>query len=139
MTVRGAVASAHRPDPAPRDLDDRDQIAEMVRRFYADVAQDDLLGPMFNDVARVDWPEHLERLTAFWCRALLSQPGYAGNPYRAHQSVHERSPFTAAHFERWLNSGSDRAFARRHFGSSPSHTAVTISPARTSSFRTRFS
>ena len=74
----------------------------MVRRFYFDVAQDDLLGPLFNDVARVDWPEHLEKLTAFWCRALLSQPGYEGNPYRAHQQVHARSAFTPAHFERWL-------------------------------------
>ena len=44
---------------------------EMVRRFYAEVTADDLLGPMFNDVAQVDWSEHLPKLTAFWCRALL--------------------------------------------------------------------
>ena len=32
------------PRPAPtRDLDDPEEIAEMVRRFYADVAMDDLL------------------------------------------------------------------------------------------------
>jgi hemoglobin len=86
-----------------RDLDDPTEIAEMVRRFYADVAQDDLLGPMFNDVARVDWAEHLPKLTAFWCRALLSMPGYQGNPYRAHQLVDARRPFTRAHFERWLD------------------------------------
>ena len=86
-----------------RDLDNGDEIAEMVRRFYADVAQDDLLGPLFNDVAEVDWPEHLEKLRAFWCRALLSQPGYQGNPYRAHLVIHQRSPFTTAHFERWLS------------------------------------
>jgi hemoglobin len=91
------------PRPTPtRDLDAPDQIAEMVRRFYADVAQDDLLGPMFNDVAHVDWSEHLPKLTAFWCRALLGQPGYAGNPYRAHALVHAKRSFTAAHFERWL-------------------------------------
>jgi hemoglobin len=85
-----------------RDLDDPEEIAEMVRRFYSDVAQDDLLGPMFNEVARVDWSDHLPKLTAFWCRALHSIPGYEGNPYRAHLLVHERRPFTAAHFERWL-------------------------------------
>ena len=91
------------PRPAPsRDLDRPEEIAEMVRRFYADVAQDDLLGPMFNDVAQVDWSEHLPKLTAFWCRALLGQPGYSGNPFRAHAMVHDRRPFTAAHFERWL-------------------------------------
>lgn len=74
----------------------------MVRRFYADVAQDDLLGPMFNDVACVDWSEHLPKLTAFWCRALLDLPGYAGNPFRAHALVHARESFLPAHFEQWL-------------------------------------
>lgn len=91
------------PRPAPtRDLDTPEEIAEMVRRFYADVAQDALLGPMFEDVAAVDWSEHLPKLTAFWCRALLHQPGYQGNPYRAHTEVHAKEPFTPAHFERWL-------------------------------------
>ena len=85
-----------------RDLDSPDEIAEMVRRFYADVAQDDLLGPMFNEVARVDWSEHLPKLTAFWCRALLGLPGYQGNPFRAHALVHSERAFTPAHFERWL-------------------------------------
>jgi len=91
------------PRPVPtRDLDAAVEIAEMVRRFYADVAQDDLLGPMFSEVARVDWSEHLSKLTAFWCRALLSQPGYQGNPFRAHTLVHAKREFTPAHFERWL-------------------------------------
>ena len=92
------------PRPAPtRDLDTPEEIAEMVRRFYADVAQDDLLGPMFNEVARVDWSEHLPKLAAFWCRALLDLPGYAGNPFRAHALVHDKRAFTPAHFERWLS------------------------------------
>jgi hemoglobin len=95
------MRDAPRPTPT-RDLDDPDQIAELVRRFYGDVAQDDLLGPMFNDVAQVDWSEHLPKLTAFWCRALLGLPGYAGNPFRAHVLVHAKRPFTPAHFERWL-------------------------------------
>lgn len=90
------------PDGATGDLDDPDEIAEMVRRFYRDVAQDDLLGPVFNDVARVDWAEHLPKLTAFWCRALLGTVGYAGNPFRAHRLVHEQAPFRADHFRRWL-------------------------------------
>jgi len=90
------------PTDAGQDLDSPEQIAEMVRRFYQDVAQDDLLGHVFNDVAQVDWGEHLPKLTAFWCRALLGLSGYEGNPFRSHRLVHERAPFTAAHFERWL-------------------------------------
>ena len=92
------------PRPTPvDDLDTPEQIAEMVRRFYADVAMDDLLGPVFEEVARVDWSEHLPKLTAFWCRALLDLPGYVGNPFRAHAEVHARQPFTPAHFRRWLD------------------------------------
>ncbi len=74
----------------------------MVRRFYRDVAQDDLLGPMFNDVAQVDWAEHLPKLTRFWSRALLGIHGYNGNPFQSHARIHARSPFRPAHFERWL-------------------------------------
>jgi len=92
------------PRPLPtRDLDNPDEIAEMVRRFYADVAMDDLLGPMFNEVARVDWPDHLAKVAAFWCRALLGQPGYQGNPLRSHGRIHAKREFTPAHFERWLS------------------------------------
>ncbi len=92
------------PRPAPTgDLDTPEAIAEMVRRFYFDVAQDDLLGPMFNHVARVDWSEHLPKLTAFWCRILLGIPGYAGNPLRAHALIDAKQAFTPAHFERWLS------------------------------------
>jgi hemoglobin len=85
------------------DLDRPEEIAEMVRRFYAAVAQDDLLGPVFEDVALVDWGEHLPKLTAFWSRALLGLPGYSGNPFRAHARIHAQQPFRPAHFERWLS------------------------------------
>lgn len=92
------------PRPAPTcDLDSPEQIDEMVRRFYSDVTQDDLLGPMFNEVAHVDWSEHLPKLAAFWCRALLGVPGYTGNPFRSHALIHAQRSFTSAHFERWLN------------------------------------
>lgn len=85
-----------------RDLDDRTEISVMVRRFYFDVAQDGLLGPMFNDVARVDWDVHVAKLVDYWCRTLLAEPGYSGNPYTAHRAIHARQAFTAAQFERWL-------------------------------------
>jgi hemoglobin len=97
------LSSPQKPQWRGVDLDDSAEITEMVRRFYADVAQDDILGPMFNNVAHVDWAEHLPKLTAYWCRALLSQPGYEGNPYRAHREVHARCAFERKHFERWLD------------------------------------
>lgn len=97
--TRGAEPGA---PPRRRALDDPDEVAELVRRFYRDVAQDELLGPIFNDVAQVDWAEHVPKLTAFWCRALLGTTGYAGNPMAAHHRIHQQQPFTTEHFERWL-------------------------------------
>jgi hemoglobin len=84
------------------DVSSPADVEELVRRFYGAVAQDELLVPMFNDVARVDWSEHLPKLTAFWCRALFGTPGYQGNPYAKHRAIHAQAPFTAEHFARWL-------------------------------------
>jgi hemoglobin len=95
------MSSGAAPVEPTRDLDTVEEVAEMVRRFYQDVAQDELLGPIFIDVAQVDWNEHLPKLTAFWSRILLGIHGYSGNPLRSHAEIHERAPFTHAHFERW--------------------------------------
>jgi hemoglobin len=37
----------------------------LVDTFYARVRADGALGPIFND-AIPDWPEHLDKLAAFW-------------------------------------------------------------------------
>lgn len=85
------------------DLDTVENIEEMVRRFYRVVAQDSLLGPMYNNVAQVDWSVHVPKLASFWCRALLGSDGYEGNLSRAHERVTAIEPYTPAHFERWLD------------------------------------
>jgi hemoglobin len=84
------------------DLHSVEEISDMVHRFYRDVNADDLLGPVFNDIAHVDWTTHLPKLTAFWARALLGIDGYRGNPFARHADTHAAAPLTSAHFERWL-------------------------------------
>ena len=84
------------------DLDSVEEISDMVHRFYRDVNADDLLGPVFNDIAHVDWTTHLPKLTAFWARALLGIDGYRGNPFARHADTHAAAPLTSTHFERWL-------------------------------------
>ncbi len=96
------MTAARQNGDSMRDVESPAEVSEVVRSFYAAVAQDALLGPMFEEIAQVDWPAHLPRLSAFWCRALFGQPGYVGNPYAMHRDVHRRSPFSAAHFDRWL-------------------------------------
>ncbi len=84
------------------DLETRADIDRLVVTFYRYAAMDELLGPVF-EAAHVDWPGHIETLTDFWAWQLLGERGYGGNPLRAHEPVHARTPFTDAHFERWLD------------------------------------
>jgi hemoglobin len=94
--MSGAAGTEHRGDIASRE-----DIEILVRAFYRDAATDGLLGPVFV-AADVDWPSHIATLTDFWSWQLLGERGYRGNPLRAHEPVHAMCPFTAAHFEQWL-------------------------------------
>jgi hemoglobin len=83
------------------DLETRSQIHDLVIRFYREVAFDDLLGPVFGEVAEVDWSTHIPKLIDYWCRVLLRQPGYDGYILHAHQEVHEIERFQPELFDRW--------------------------------------
>ena len=74
-------------------------LGRLVERFYARVRRDPLLGPVFNG-AIDDWPEHLERLHAFWSSVMLTSGRYKGRPLPAH--LKHGPAMTAERFERWL-------------------------------------
>jgi hemoglobin len=83
------------------DLDSRPRIHDAVVGFYREVVFDDLLGPVFDEVAEVDWQVHIPTLIDYWCRVLLGQP-MAGGPLLApHARVHRLEPFTTEMFDRW--------------------------------------
>jgi hemoglobin len=90
------------PDPVhDRDLDTRTEIHDMVVAFYRELAMDPALGRIFEQVAEVDWAEHIPRLVDYWCRVLLGDPTYQGAILQAHQRVHDLERFEPAHFIRW--------------------------------------
>ena len=89
--------------PARPDLDSRAQIHDMVVRFYREVVFDELLEPVFGQVAEVDWGAHIPKLIDFWCRVLLGQPGYDGFMLGAHQHVHAQQAFEIELFDRWYS------------------------------------
>ena len=74
-------------------------VVVLVDLFYARVREDEMLGPIFND-AIADWPEHLEKLTAFWSSVMLTSGRYKGNPMAAH--LKHREAIRPEMFERWL-------------------------------------
>ena len=73
-------------------------VAMLVDRFYGKVRVDALLGPIFNDVAQVDWPTHMATLYSFWETMLLGTGTYRGAPFPKHAVL----PVEKAHFDRWL-------------------------------------
>lgn len=75
------------------------QLEQLVDRFYAKVREDEVLGPVFNAAVQ-DWPEHLEKLTAFWSSVMLTTGRYKGNPMIAH--LKHKSVIEPAMFDRWL-------------------------------------
>jgi hemoglobin len=92
---------AHLFETPEADIGDRSDIELFVRDFYRQAAMDGVLGPIFA-AAAINWNAHIETLVDFWSWQLFGQRGYDGNPLRAHEPVHARTPFSAEHYERWL-------------------------------------
>jgi hemoglobin len=76
---------------------DEAMISVLVTAFYAQVRNDPLIGPIFEEKVD-DWNHHLEKLCAFWSSVVLMTGRYHGQPMQAHLSL----PIRAEHFERWL-------------------------------------
>ena len=96
------------------DITSRADIERVVDAFYDLVQADDRLGPIFNDVAKVDWDAHLPKMYDFWEAVLFGAAGFKGNPLAAHRVLARRTPLTADAFDRWLalfHSTVDRLFA----------------------------
>ena len=94
------------------DLDTRGKIHDVVVHFYREVVFDELLAPVFGEVAEVDWSEHIPKLIDYWCQVLLGEPGYAGYILGPHRSVHDLCPFTAEFFDRWFRLWSESIDSR---------------------------
>jgi hemoglobin len=84
-----------------KDIANRADIQLLVDSFYTKVQADETIGYLFNDVAKVNWELHLPRMYDFWENILFQTGGFKGNPMVAHVQLHQKSPLSAAHFERW--------------------------------------
>ncbi len=83
------------------DLDRRSEIHDLVVGFYREVVFDDVLAPVFIEVAEVDWSAHIPKLIDYWCRVLLGEGGSAGFILAPHRHVHDLEPLRLEHFDRW--------------------------------------
>lgn len=95
--IRAGVAPS-----AAGDIADRGDVAALLRDFYGRAFADDLLGPVFVDIARMDLEEHLPVMCDFWQTVLFRAGTYRGNALHPHQRLHARARLSPAHFARWL-------------------------------------
>lgn len=87
---------------AGRDLETREDIDQLLRRFYGRAMTDPLIGYLFTEVAHLDLDHHLPRIGSFWEQVLLQRPVYNGHPIAAHFPLHQAAGLQAAHFQRWF-------------------------------------
>lgn len=80
------------------DITTPEDVRTLVDSFYDKVTRDELLAPIFNDVAHVDWTAHLPIMYRFWESMLLGAGTYQGAPFPKHAVL----PVQKEHFARWL-------------------------------------
>lgn len=83
------------------DLDSRTAVHDLVVEFYREIVFDEVLDPVFSEVAEVDWGSHIPKLVDYWCQILLRSGDYAGPIIAAHREVHAMQPIRAEHCDRW--------------------------------------
>lgn len=80
------------------DIAGLQDIKLFVDDFYARIAKDELLSPIFNFRLSTHWQPHLEKMYTFWNAALFGVREYHGNPFMQHATMDLENE----HFDRWL-------------------------------------
>lgn len=81
-----------------KTLASRADLEILLDKFYDRVKKDDLIGPIFNDVAQVNWDEHVKKIYNFWDTLLFGAENYKGRPFPPHIPL----GLKVEHFKRWL-------------------------------------
>ena len=89
------------------DIATRDDCERLVRAFYERAFLDDMLGPVFVNVAKLDLDTHVPRITSFWETVLLGARSYGGGAFIPHYELDQLTPLTPQLFDQWVSLWSD--------------------------------
>lgn len=89
--------------PVLADLSTPAEVHDLVTRFYREIAFDELLEPMFGEVAEVDWAEHIPNLIDYWCWILFGTDHFGGAVTRTHRDLHALRRIEPQHCDRWIS------------------------------------
>lgn len=81
-----------------KDIQTKEDVANLMEVFYARVREHEELGPIFNDDIGALWVLHMDTINRFWCTLLFEGKSYFGNPF----SRHTHLPIEDHHFDQWL-------------------------------------
>lgn len=85
-----------------RDIENRNDISLLINTFYEKVKKDKVIGYIFNDIAKVNWDEHLPVMYNFWENIIFFTGTYNGNPMPVHKKLNDKTPLNADHFKEWI-------------------------------------
>ncbi len=85
------------------DLTTRGAVDLLVTSFYREVVFDEVLEPVFSEVAEVDWARHIPVLVDYWTSLLLGTDGYRGSIMKVHRDLHAAAPIEREHCDRWYS------------------------------------
>ncbi|TDG34923.1 group III truncated hemoglobin [Pedobacter changchengzhani] len=83
------------------DINNRNDIIILVDTFYNNVQQNNLIGPIFTEVAKVDWSHHLPKMYDFWESILFGKAIYKGNPMLTHFDLQKKANLDKQEFDTW--------------------------------------
>jgi len=83
------------------DIQNRQDIILLVDAFYNEVKKHNTIGPIFTDVAKVDWKHHLPKMYDFWESILFGKAVYKGNPMLTHFELKEKVSLQQDEFIAW--------------------------------------
>ena len=85
-----------------KDIENRNDLLILVKKFYEKLLADSSISYLFTDVAKINLEHHLPVLVDFWDSILFQSDTYHKNAMQPHMDLHQKSPLTKHHFDNWL-------------------------------------
>lgn len=84
-----------------KDITSRKDIEILVDAFCSKIKNDEQIGFIFSDIAKVNWEKHLPVMYSFFENMLFYTGSYTGNPMELHKHINRLFPLTDEHFRQW--------------------------------------
>ncbi len=85
-----------------KDIADRNDIVELLDRFYRAAFRDEMIGHFFTEVVPLNLETHIPVIADFWEAIIFNTQAYRKNVMEVHQHIHQLSSIKKEHLDRWL-------------------------------------